>query len=68
MLRRFPSGLIQPEIWTQGRTHGIDSLLATRPWADIVDMQIFLDGFEAGAQWYRRTHDLGSEEGKRAES
>ena len=65
-LQCLPDGSYQPRIETQARIHGIDSLLATLPWADIVDMKIFLDGFEAGAQWCRNNQNLDSGEDKRA--
>ena len=67
-LRRLADGSLQPRIETQARIRGIDNLLAIRPWADIVDMQIFLDGFEAGAQWCRHNPHSDSEAGKHAEA
>ena len=36
------------------RMQGIENLSATRPWADVVDAQIFLEGFDAGAEWKSR--------------
>ena len=60
-LQCLPSRSFQPRVETQARIRGIDSLVATRPWVDIVDMQIFLEGFEAGAQWCRSNQDSGSE-------
>src|SRR5271170_3406845 len=57
-LQTFPDGSYKAESSTQARIRSIDSLLATRPWADIVDMQIFLDGFDAGEQWGRCRPDL----------
>jgi hypothetical protein len=65
-LQRLPDGSFQPRIETQARIRGIDSLLATRPWIDIVDMQIFLEGFETGAQWGRSNPNLDNGEDRRA--
>lgn len=39
--RRNPEG-------TSARVAGIESLQATYPWVDIVDLRIYLEGFEAG--------------------
>jgi hypothetical protein len=39
--------------------------LATRPWADTVDIQMFLEGFDAGELWSLHTLDMGSEHSKR---
>ena len=63
-LRRLPDGLLQPDKRTLMRSECIGNLLATRPWADIVDVQMFLAGFDAGEQWCRRT--LDSEQSKHA--
>ena len=63
-LRRLPDGSLQPDRRTLMRSECIGNLLATRPWADIVDVQIFLAGFDAGEQWCRR--NLDSERSKHA--
>jgi hypothetical protein len=62
--RRLPDGSLQPESRTIERSKRIDNLLATRPWADRVDIQIFLEGFDAGEQWCLGNQDLGSAEDK----
>jgi hypothetical protein len=62
--RRLPDGSLQPESRTIERSERIDNLLANRPWADRVDIQIFLEGFDAGEQWCLRNQDLGNGEGK----
>ena len=67
-LQSLPDGSFQPRIETQARIRGIDNLLATHPWVDIVDMQMFLNGFDAGAKWYRSNPDLDTGESKRAEA
>ncbi len=36
---------------TLARRKGIENLLATRPWLDSHDFEIFLAGFDAGEQW-----------------
>ena len=40
---------------TVARALYIEMLLATYPWADIVDLRMFLMGFDAGDQWSRHT-------------
>jgi hypothetical protein len=40
--------------------NGIDTLLAKHPWLDLVDRQIFLDGFDTGEQYVRRISVLGN--------
>lgn len=67
-LRRLPDGSLQPEKRTLERSRCIDNLLATRPWADSVDIQMFLEGFDAGEQWYLHTSGAGSEHSKHAEA
>jgi hypothetical protein len=56
-LQSLPDGSFQPRIETQARIRGIDNRSATHPWVDSLDMQMFLDGFEAGARWYRSNPD-----------
>ena len=59
-LQILQDGLSRPETSTQARIRHIDSLLAIRPWADIVDRQIAVDGFEAGEKWGRCSQGLDS--------
>ena len=65
-LRRLPDGSLLPEERTLARSRCTDSLLATRPWVDSVDVQIFLEGFEAGEQWSLHTSGMGNEHNKHA--
>jgi hypothetical protein len=44
----------------------IESLSATYPWADIVDLRILLIGFDAGERWILDT--MGSEARKPKQS
>jgi hypothetical protein len=62
--RRLPDRSLQPESRTIERSKRIDNLLATRPWADLVGIQIFLEGFDAGEQWCLRNRGLDSAEDK----
>ena len=66
--RRLPDGSLLPEERTIARSKCIDNLLAIHPWADLVDVQIFLEGFDAGEQWCRHTFGLDSEAEKHAEA
>lgn len=58
--RRASDGSLQIEPRTAGCMSGIDIELAKYPWMDLVDYQIFLDGFHAGAQYRAGISDLGS--------
>jgi hypothetical protein len=42
---------------TLARKQGIKNLLATHPWADFLDLETFLMGFDAGEQWAASTAD-----------
>ena len=66
VFRRLPAGFLQPESRTLSRTTHTDNLLATYPWADTVDIKIFLMGFDAGEQFGRRIADI--EHDRRVES
>jgi hypothetical protein len=58
-LELSPDGGLVPCKLTYGRSQGIQTLTATYPWASLVDCQLFLLGFDTGAEWMRR--NLGSE-------
>lgn len=55
--RRLPDGSYLPEPRTIARSKGIDSELAKYPWMDLIDRQIFLDGFDAGERYDQSTSD-----------
>lgn len=57
--RRDPTGCLRPNTRTLARSCYIEMLSATYGWVDIVDLRIFLMGFDAGEQWTR--HTMGSE-------
>jgi hypothetical protein len=44
-------GILQPTTRALARHEYIQKLLAIYPWVDIVDLRIFLMGFDAGEQW-----------------
>jgi len=46
---------------TVARALYIEMLLATYPWADIVDLRMFLMGFDAGGQWFHDTRGIESD-------
>ena len=48
---QFRSGCYQANTRTLARAEGIKRLQATRPWADIEDLRIFLEGFDAGEEY-----------------
>lgn len=48
-LATYPNGA--PNQRTLARTVGIRNLLATYPWADSLDLQMFLAGFDAGEEF-----------------
>ena len=45
----FPNG--EPNKRTLARNSGIENMLATYPWADTLDLQMFLAGFDAGEEF-----------------
>lgn len=42
---------------TYARSDGINKLMEKYPWADYVDWRVFLEGFDAGAEWGARNAD-----------
>src|ERR1039458_398229 len=46
--RLAPDRSLEREPRTIARSKGIDTELAKYPWTDLIDHQIFLDGFDAG--------------------
>jgi len=50
----------RPNIRTGVRKQGIETLLATYPWADLLTLEIFLKGFDVGEQWASDMRDSGS--------
>jgi hypothetical protein len=49
---------------TLARAEGIRMFLSNHLWADTLDLRTFLDGFEAGEEYYRALHpqELDKEE------
>jgi hypothetical protein len=45
---------------TQGRMMGMQSLFAKRPWASLVDLQLYLEGWDKGVEWARRSGGSGN--------
>ena len=56
-LLRSESGELYPNPDSFARTCGIETLLATKPWMDSVDLEMFLNGFDAGESYARRNAD-----------
>lgn len=55
-----PKGHLEEDIRTHARTHDIRSMLSNRPWATVVDLQTYLEGWDKGAEWavlYTRNPD-----------
>jgi hypothetical protein len=52
-LLRRSDGYWRPNVHTHARSLYTRKLQAILPWADCVDLEIFLMGFDAGAQWSR---------------
>jgi hypothetical protein len=50
-VERSPDGRYLPCSRTVAHSYGIRSLETKYPWADLVDSQVFLLGFDAGARW-----------------
>lgn len=56
-LQRSVDGSFVPCDRTDFRIQSIDNVLAKYRWADIEDARMFLEGFDAGEAWSRRTSD-----------
>jgi hypothetical protein len=54
---KSPDGSYQLNIHTEARSQNIEVLLAKYPWVDSVDLRMFLTGFDAGAEFYRRRNE-----------
>jgi hypothetical protein len=48
---RSASGDQIPNKWTDARSEGIQALSSRYPWASKTDQELFLEGFDAGAQF-----------------
>jgi len=46
-----PSGHPVPSTRTRARIHDTQCMLSNHPWATLVDLEIFLEGWEKGARW-----------------
>jgi hypothetical protein len=55
-----PDGRFQPCSRTVAHSYGIRSLTTKYPWADLVDSQVFLSGFDAGVKWVSSSTDNAS--------
>jgi|HubBroStandDraft_3_1064219.scaffolds.fasta_scaffold567124_1 hypothetical protein len=53
-----PDGHLRLCAETQGRTLGIESVLATQPWASAGDVLFFLQGWKMGSEWLRCSSDI----------
>ncbi len=53
-----PDGNYQEDIRTIARSKYIKQILAIYPWAETVDLQIFLHGFDAGEHWTSYSKDI----------
>lgn len=53
------TGCLVPNIRSNARAEYTEKLAATHPWVDSVDLKMFLEGFDAGEEWARRTQDSG---------
>ena len=51
---RIQDGCFLANTRTVARAEGIERILATHPWADSVDLRIFLIGFDAGEEYCKK--------------
>jgi hypothetical protein len=45
---------------TRARAADISKMVSTRRWASLVDLQLFLEGWDMGEMWAAQKHNLGS--------
>ena len=59
----LPDGRMIENEWTKARSLGIQELSSRHPWASSIDKGLYLEGFQAGEEFARRTVglDLGTE-------
>ena len=55
-----PTGHLVSCTRTRARTSDIQQMLSSRPWASLVDLQIFLEGWDRGERWASQEHILDS--------
>jgi hypothetical protein len=55
LLERLPCGCLVPDERTDARSAGTQEIESRYPWANIVELQMFLEGFDMGEQFARRT-------------
>ena len=55
--RQMPDGSLQYVVRTQIRSFDIQKLQAIYPWVDILELRIFLMGFDAGERWALGSQD-----------
>jgi hypothetical protein len=58
---RLSDGTYQAEARTLARAEYTKAVSATRPWADTVDLEIFLMGFDAGERWALHKWDIATD-------
>ena len=51
VLERLPSGRLIQNERTDARSCGIRELVSAHPWASNIDLQIYLEGFDAGERF-----------------
>ena len=49
--RMQANGLLELDTRTQARIRGTQYVLSNRAWATLVELEIFLEGWDAGARW-----------------
>jgi len=55
-----PSGHLVVCTRTRARTNDIQRMLSSRPWASLVDLHLFLEGWDKGEKWASPKHSLDS--------
>ena len=55
LFERLPCGCLVPDERTDARSIGIQEIESRYPWASIVELQVFLEGFDAGERYGLRT-------------
>lgn len=60
-MKTLPNGHLAHDTRTLARIHGTQTMFSTTPWATLVDLEIYLAGWDKGAEWALGKEDFCNE-------